>query len=316
MLKPQAQGLLSILDTKLVQMAVVAQRMTHPDGMPSLFADGGLHMSATTRELLEVLRDLGVIKSNEMPTTNGPWRLEDAGYVGLSTQYGLLVVDCGPVGARHLPAHGHGDALAIEWSIAGRRVIVDSGVFEYHAGPKRSYSRSTAAHNTVTLDNIDQSEFWYAFRVGRRARVTVEYWKPIREGFTIQASHDGYSRMLGNPIHRRKITASPKCIKVTDAVIGGALQLVQSRLLLAPSARIKKIESDPNGASRVIVVVDAQAGCLGCTDSLHLELLSSAPVRSEPAQWSTDFGVLIFTSMLVIEVGCAPCTVTWSIEVM
>ena len=311
----QAQVILHNLDNSLIKMGIVAQRMTHPDGMPSLFADGGLHMTASSKALLKKLIDLKVIKSKNMLDTTGPWRLQDAGYVGLSSENGLLVVDCGPVGARHLPAHGHGDALAIEWSILGRRVIVDSGVCEYHSGPRRAYSRSTAAHNTVTVNNVDQSEFWSAFRVGRRAHVAMEVWQPLKEGFNFQASHDGYRRLKGHPIHRRTIMASPKCIKVTDEVIGGAQQPVQSRLLLAPTARIKNITHAPTGGSRVLIVVDKHPEDLHCSDSLQLELLSSAPIRSESAQWSPDFGVLKDTLMIIIEVGCAPCSATWSIEV-
>ena len=52
----------------------------------------------------------------------------------------------------------------------GRRWIVDAGVFEYEPGEHRAWSRSTRAHDTLTLDDADQRELDASFRMARRAR--------------------------------------------------------------------------------------------------------------------------------------------------
>ena len=82
----------------------------------------------------------------------------------------FLIVDAGPVCPDYLPAHAHADMLNYELVIRGRRVIVDSGVYEYQAGAWRDYFRSTRAHNTVEINRENQSEVWSSFRVARRAR--------------------------------------------------------------------------------------------------------------------------------------------------
>jgi uncharacterized heparinase superfamily protein len=94
-----------------------------------------------------------------------------------------------------LPAHGHGDILGFEWTVAGRRLVVDTGVFEYAPGERRRKSRSTEAHNTVTVDGADQCEFYGEFRVARRARVTVERADVGGGRIEVTASHDGFTRL-------------------------------------------------------------------------------------------------------------------------
>lgn len=48
--------------------------------------------------------------------------------------------------------------LSFEWYLDGEPVVVDTGVYEYEPGPMRHYVRSTAAHNTVHIHQVLQSE--------------------------------------------------------------------------------------------------------------------------------------------------------------
>lgn len=308
----KAFAALQRLDGTLRIMADVACTMTHPDGTPSLMADGGMHMAAPAAEVCEWLAQAHVCEKSDAPPGNGPWRLECAGYAGLRADGELLVVDCGPVGAPHLPAHGHGDALAVEWSVRGRRVLIDPGVFEYHAGPRRAYARSTAAHSSLTIADADQSEFWSAFRVGRRAHVSVERWRPSAAGFVLVASHDGYRHAPGGPIHRRSIEAVPGRLEVRDEVTGGGGQPVRSRLLLAPDVSVTAIRERGDGGSTAHLQVAASPEV---DDGFWLRVESSVPMRAERAHCSPDFGVWVGTLRLVMELGGAPCAATWSISV-
>lgn len=306
-----ANRVLRELDNALRRMALAARRLTHPDGNPSLFADGGLHMASPASALLKMLAAWGVIEPNEVGRALGAWRLPNGGYVGLGTETGLLVVDCGAVGAQHLPAHGHGDALAIEWSVAGRRFIVDAGVFEYHAGPRRAFSRSTAAHNTLTLDDLDQSEFWSSFRVARRANVRVEAWEPRSDGFTLTASHDGYRSLRGRPVHRRTIDATACRLVVRDAVEGGAGQSVRARLLLAAGTSVGAVERTPAGQWKVWLELPASDH----GDSIRAELCSSVPLSAVTVETFPDFGVSVASTQIVMDGGAAPSQIEWSVTV-
>ncbi|MCA1959209.1 MAG: heparinase II/III family protein [Desulfomonile sp.] len=70
-----------------------------------------------------------------------------------------VVFDTGPLGMAPRYPHGHADALAIILSFNSVPVIVDPGTFVYNGLVQwREYFRSTAAHNTISLDGLSQSQ--------------------------------------------------------------------------------------------------------------------------------------------------------------
>ncbi len=72
-----------------------------------------------------------------------------------------LVFDCGPLGEGN---HGHFDALSFELAANGRALIVDPGRYTYSEALDddrnwRVHFRSTAAHNTVGVDGLNQTRY-------------------------------------------------------------------------------------------------------------------------------------------------------------
>jgi hypothetical protein len=69
-----------------------------------------------------------------------------------------LVLDAGPLGDG---GHGHYDALNLEAFAYGRPLIIDPGRYTYSEdGPNwRRWFKGTAAHNTVTVDGLDQTPY-------------------------------------------------------------------------------------------------------------------------------------------------------------
>jgi hypothetical protein len=116
-----------------------------------------------------------------------------------------LILDAGKPCPSYLPAHAHADLLSYELIVQGRRVVVDSGVYEYAAGAWRDYFRSTSAHNTVVVEDRDQSEVWDSFRVARRANPGNVIWIVNEASGLAQAHHDGYSGLPARVIHRRTV---------------------------------------------------------------------------------------------------------------
>ena len=286
-LLPQGD-LWSTLGHRLDAMAQVAADFTHPDGLSSLFGDGGLHMTAPPETALGVFQQV----RGARPNMRSVWRLENAGYAGARSSSNLLIMDCGRIGADHLPAHAHGDVLSFEWSVEGHRIIVDAGVSEYHPGPLRDLSRSTRAHNTVTLDDQDQAEFWASFRVGRRPNVTVEEWAREQNGFRCIARHDGFERLAGAPEHRRRIRVRNASLEVEDEIVGGDGQEAVSRLLLHPKVDVEPVDD----------------GILLRVGDVEMQLKATTDVGWKDAEWMPDFGVKIPTIQLLIRYGRAPCT--------
>ncbi|HEY0657626.1 MAG TPA: alginate lyase family protein, partial [Pyrinomonadaceae bacterium] len=69
-----------------------------------------------------------------------------------------MLIDCGEVGALS-GGHGHADTLSINLAMQGKTLLADSGTYTYHeSSEQRDYFRSTAAHNTLTIDEISSSK--------------------------------------------------------------------------------------------------------------------------------------------------------------
>lgn len=277
-----------VIEAKLALALRALADLTHPDGSPSLFNDGGLDMSYAPADLFECWRRLGGDRVHARPIV----ALDAAGYYAARAGKSYVLVDCGAIAPDFLPAHGHGDALSLEWSVAGERILVDAGVFEYVAGERREWSRSTRAHNTVTLDGRDQAEFWSSFRVGRRPRVRLRRWSPIEDGFVLEGEHDGFAHLAGAPIHRRLVRATPSDVRIHDRIEGGAGQRAQARFLLHPSC---SAGVDADG------VVTLRSG------PALVRVVTSSPIAIEDARWFPDFGLEVATKQLVVDLGCAPC---------
>jgi uncharacterized heparinase superfamily protein len=126
----------------------------------------------------------------------------NAGYAVLRDgDDGYLFFDAGPLGPERMPGHGHADALSIVLYGNGRPMIVDPGVYTYQAGQWRDHFRSTAAHNTVTVDAQDQCVFWGPFRVAYPVAAKIlDHSSTHATG-----QHEGYRRLSPRLVHRRRV---------------------------------------------------------------------------------------------------------------
>lgn len=118
-----------------------------------------------------------------------------------------LIADAGPLGYQTIAAHGHADALAFTLSLGGKEFFMDPGTYAYHTqGPWRRYFRGTAAHNTLRVDGMDQSQSGGNFMWLRKADVRCILWRPSAEADRFEGWHDGYTRLPDPVVHRRRIT--------------------------------------------------------------------------------------------------------------
>lgn len=133
------------------------------------------------------------------------------GYYLLGQHFGWpeeirAVVDCAPLGYLSIAAHGHADALALTLSVAGKEMLIDPGTYAYHTQKDwRDYFRSTRAHNTISIDGLDQSVSGGNFMWVKHANAKLELWETNQQQDRLIGSHDGYFR-LDDPVqHRREI---------------------------------------------------------------------------------------------------------------
>ena len=99
-------------------------------------------------------------------------QLPSSGYYMFKQGEWKLIVDAGAPGLRYNPGHAHCDAMSFELFRKGKPVLVNCGTYAYQC-PERSYFRSTAAHNTVQAEGVEQSQCWGVFRLGKRSSVRV-----------------------------------------------------------------------------------------------------------------------------------------------
>ena len=229
--RPPVSGLAETIESMRSWLGAVLM----PDGDVPLFNDCTL-----------VGRDRVSLLGPRLPAGDSLIVLEPSGYLVVRPDDRLhLVADVGDPCPRDLPAHAHADCLTFELAVDGERVVVDAGTSTYSPGPVRGRERSTAAHNTVTVDDADQTEVWGVFRAARRARATLERAGDDTDTITIVGSHDGYRRLRGAPVHRRTWQVWADRVTITDEVLGTGDHGIASRLHLADADRVKVTWSGP-----------------------------------------------------------------------
>ena len=191
--------------------------MTHSDGEIAFFNDAALGVVPNPSKLFAYAERLsvGFERVNARVT-----HFIDSGYLRLSEKNALAIFDVAKIGPDYLPAHAHADTLSFELSLFGYRVFVNGGTSEYGAGPLRQLERSTAAHNTVTVNDKNSSEVWGGFRVARRAYPFDLTSEETAASVLIKCAHDGFRRLPGKPIHWRTWKLLTSVLVVEDQIEG------------------------------------------------------------------------------------------------
>lgn len=165
--------------------------------------------------------------SAAIPTENNektdcpPYHFGDGGYAVLGDDTVRIVFDAGPLGYTGIAAHGHADALSVCMAVEGDWWLVDPGTYTYHDNPEwRNYFRSTAAHNTVVVDDADQSKIGGDFLWLRHANARFLCQSTDTELQSATGTHDGYGRF--GVIHERQVEyhLTARRLVVTDRFKG------------------------------------------------------------------------------------------------
>jgi uncharacterized heparinase superfamily protein len=148
----------------------------------------------------------------ELKTESAKVSLRESGFRKMKNRNFELIVDVNGLVPAVAPGHSHADTFHFILNVFGDPFIVDTGVSTYTRGKERSYERSTHAHNTVVISNLNQSEIYDSFRVGRRASVI----KLEEKENEIEGTHDGYAHK--GILHTRKIILKNDFIEIIDRV--------------------------------------------------------------------------------------------------
>ena len=258
--------------------------IVHPDGQVPLFGDSTLDETPLPGPLCSAAQ-VPIVVSGEGATRIGDawcWRSRSADF---------LIVDAGPTACDHLPAHGHADLLTLEASIAGQRVFVDGGVFDYEDSEMRRYCRGTSAHNTLQVDGEDHCDVWSRFRMGRRGRPIFSDAGCQPPFCWFAAAHDAYA-FLGVPWTGRFVAAAPGPIWViVDWITGDDEHEMVSRLRLHPDV---ELDNAGDGEVRLGVRpchgIDDRSGMPHVEQHYRLSLLGEAEFEVESGWYCPNFG--------------------------
>jgi hypothetical protein len=154
-----------------------------------------------------------------------------------------LLADVGSPCPPSLPAHAHADTLGCLVYVDQAPLLIDTGTSTYEPGPVRRYQRSTAAHSTVEVDGADSTEVWSMFRAGRRARVSGLIAHADSSGISCEAAHDGFRRLRGRPLHRRRWSLTSGGLRVDDLVSGQGRHEIVIRWQLAVNSTVRVADS-------------------------------------------------------------------------
>ena len=199
-------SLLKILINKAEIMCGWLKEMTFKNGDIPLVNDSCIGIAPKTVALLQYAKSLKIIPQKIV--------LKESGYRKFEGDNFEMVVDVGNIGPDYIPGHAHSDTFNFVLYHYNQALIVDTGISTYEKNEQRNLERSTVSHNTVVIDNQDQSHVWGGFRVAKRARI-IQLEESKNQ---IKAQHDGYKNI--QYVHERSFSFLDEKIIINDKVIG------------------------------------------------------------------------------------------------
>jgi len=198
------QELLNLFTQKAQIMLGWLKEISYRDGTIPLFNDSSNKIAPTTYQLNTY--------ADRLELHPQVINLKSSGYRKFTDDNFELFVDVGEVGASYIPGHAHSDTFNFELSLKEKPFIVDTGLSTYETSPRRSFERSTSAHNTVEINSKNQSDVWGGFRVANRASVIT-----LEEDSTfVEATHNGYEK--DGVFHTRRWEVESNKIIIEDSL--------------------------------------------------------------------------------------------------
>jgi len=204
------------------------RKLLTPDGRYMNFGDANDEMSIPFLELLIVAQNLH-ININEL-------ELDESGYRFFGTVHFNLLFNLGNVPAVFQPGHAHADAFSFCLNSKKKQIIVDRGVSTYEPSLLRLEEKSTAAHNTISIENANTADVWSAFRMGKRAEIKLN---TISER-NLECEHNAFQKCFGI-IHSRKLEIQEDLICIIDDLRGWNGQMAQLFLHFHPDVELVQV---------------------------------------------------------------------------
>jgi len=148
-----------------------------------------------------------------------------------------------PLGMAPLYAHGHLDALSFTLSVDGFEIFVDPGTYLYqNAEPWRRYFRSTAAHNTTRINQMDLSPQIGDFMFANPYHIMEHTLEQKNDRVIWSCAHDAYARLKLHAYLRRRVLWDPskQTFTIEDRVHSSEEILMEKFFHFHPDCLVKQ----------------------------------------------------------------------------
>lgn len=209
------------------------ERLRPPDDRIPLLNDSVFGEALPLPSCLRYARAVGIEVISDDTTEQRGRSLAESGLYWFGDGGTRLLVAAHEVTVPHLPGHAHVHPGQVCLWVDGKRVLTDTGVFEYAAGPRRQRSRSVRSHSTVQVGETEPVRLASSFWLWGGLNPEVEY----RENRRLRMAYDVNG--IGRPTydHERVIESEPDGWHIIDR-IDSEVEPVVSRLHVHPKCEI------------------------------------------------------------------------------
>ena len=177
--------------------------------------------------LEDFAKQLQINNSNQVNLKESRYRLFNTGKI-------QTIINLGIPSPKHQPAHSHADSFSFELYHDLQPIIVNPGISTYEFSTTRLSERGTRNHNTININGKNSSDIWSSFRVGKRAKITIEEDSPTY----IKAKQNGYDDR--NITIYRSWEMSKNSIVIKDWIKGNKNQIAEFNIHFHPKVLLTK----------------------------------------------------------------------------
>ncbi len=216
------------LEDVIERMVPILRAFRHADGGLALFNGA---RAGDPAEIDALLSKVGV-KGRALSSA------PHSGFHRLSAGRTQVIVDTGTPPSKDANEWAHAGTLSFEMSAGRDRIIVNCGMPEVTPLDWRQALRSTAAHSTIVVDDVNSSEINLDGGYLRNPGYVTSSRREIEGSTIIEASYNGYDKPFGLT-HRRLIMLAPDGgeIQGEDNLIGSGGHRFSLRFHLHPNVQ-------------------------------------------------------------------------------
>jgi uncharacterized heparinase superfamily protein len=221
------------VQTAIDRMAPMLRFFRHGDGSLALFNDsceeqGWLIDVALTRS-----------EARGKPLESAP----HSGFERLTANRTTIIMDVGAPPPKSYDSMAHAETLSFEMSVGKERLVVNCGAHHGDSAAWITAQRTTAAHSTVTVGDVNSAEILENGGFNHRpVKLSVDR-KEAEGDVWIEATHDGYQRTF-SLVHSRRLYlgANGGDLRGEDTLTGEGNNKFVVRFHLHPDVRASLVQ--------------------------------------------------------------------------